>query len=152
RFFLSFSDSVSLPNVASAQLTARGAGPDATFNTTDDRLLPLDVLQDSMNHRNSVLAFTRGIPDPDQYRIEGSVKDTAGFTINLSTVVNVAVEVPQSALFTTAAMTQTGLTGSYVNSSLRAYATQDDWRTSQTISGTRVDPSIDFNFGDFGLR
>lgn len=152
RFSLSASDELSLAQVAGAQLTARGAGPDATFNTADDRILPLDVMQDSMNHRNSLLAFTRGIPDPDQYRIEGTIRDAAGLTINLSNVVNVAAEVPESALFTTAALTQTGLVGSYVNSSLRAYATQDDWRVSQTIVGTRTDPTIDFLTGDFGTR
>jgi hypothetical protein len=32
-----------------------------------------------------------------------------------------------------------GLVGSYVDQSLRTYAPQDDWRTSQTISGTRVE-------------
>ncbi len=152
RFVLSGNDELSLEQVAGAQLTARGAGPDATFNTADDRILPLDVLQDSMNHRNAVYAYTRGIPDPDRYRLEGVIRDAAGLTINLNHEVNVAAEVPESALFTSAALTQTGLVGSYVNSSLRSYSTQDDWRTSQTIVGTRTDPTIDFASGDFGLR
>lgn len=152
RFLLSASDELSLAQVAGAQLTARGAGPDATFNTADDRILPLDVLQDNMNHRNTIYAYTRGIPDPDQYRLEGSIRDAAGLTINLSHVVNIAAEVPESALFTAADLQQTGLVGSYVNSSLRAYATQDDWRVSQTIVGTRTDPTIDFLTGDFGTR
>ena len=35
-----------------------------------------------------------------------------------------------------------GLTGSYVNAWLGWYTTQDDWRSSQTISGVRVDPTV----------
>lgn len=42
-------------------------------------------------------------------------------------------------LFTTEGATTSGLTGSYVRSSLRAVTSHADWRTSQTISGARVD-------------
>ena len=42
-------------------------------------------------------------------------------------------------LFTTAARTQPGLTASFVAQSLRAITTQTDWRTTQTIAGSRVD-------------
>jgi hypothetical protein len=45
-----------------------------------------------------------------------------------------------------------GLVGSYVNKSLRAYSTQDDWRVSQIIAGTRVDPAINFPQSAWGSR
>lgn len=152
EFNLFFSDELAVANVAAAQLIARGSGPDGLFATADDRVLPLDVLQDNLFHRSQILAFTRGIPDPDRYRIEGTVQDSAGFTINISTIVNVAVEVPETVLFTDAALTQNGLVGSFVNSNLRSYSTQDDWRTSQTIVGTRTDADLNFASGGFGAR
>lgn len=136
----------------SPQLIARGAGPDALFNTADDRILPLDVAQDAIEPTSYLTAFTRGIPDPDQYRIEGTIRGTSGATFNLSGVINVAVEIPETALFTTAALTQTGVVGSYVNSSLQSYAPQNDWRATQTISGTRIDPRIDYTIFQWGSR
>ena len=45
-----------------------------------------------------------------------------------------------------------GLLGSYVNQSLRSYATQDDWRVSQAISGTRVDATVNFASNGWGVR
>ena len=59
---------------------------------------------------------------------------------------------PAVSFFTTAAQTTAGLTGSYVNQSLRFYAPQDDWRTTQTIAGTRVDADIDFVGTSWGRR
>ena len=59
---------------------------------------------------------------------------------------------PGVALFTTAAQTVPGLTGSYVNQSLRFYSPQDDWRVTQAIAGTRVDPKIDFTSPSWGNR
>lgn len=63
-----------------------------------------------------------------------------------------AKAVPSSALFTSVAATTNGLVGSYVNSSLRAVASQADWKTSQTIIGSRVDQVIDFNTSSLGTR
>ena len=55
-------------------------------------------------------------------------------------------------VFTDAACNTPGLIGSYVNANLRGYAAQDDWRVSQTISGTRVDETIDFQDTSWGSR
>ena len=149
QFLLTFSDEVS---ITSAPLVARGAGPDALFNTADDRLVPLDTMQDIMTDRTLLYAYTRGIPDPDRYRIEGAVEDASGNVVPLAAEVNVTVDIPDAAFFTDAGLTQRGIVGTYVNSSLRSNATQSDWRATQTISGTRVDPGIDFDLGDFGTR
>jgi len=63
-----------------------------------------------------------------------------------------AAAVPSTALSTTIAQTTAGLVGSYVNSSLRSYAAQDDWRVTQAIVGSRVDSSINFATNSFGSR
>ena len=55
-------------------------------------------------------------------------------------------------LVTDGSETTPGLTGSYVNSSLRNRAIQDDWRVTQAISGTRVDAAINFDTADWGTR
>ncbi len=55
-------------------------------------------------------------------------------------------------LFTSSTLTTPGLVGSYVNQSLRAYAPSDDWRVTQTISGTRIDPAINFLSSGWGSR
>ncbi|MCC6124947.1 MAG: hypothetical protein IT426_08295 [Pirellulales bacterium] len=56
------------------------------------------------------------------------------------------------ALFANSGLTTPGLAGSYVNQALQTYAAQDDWRTSQTISGTRVDAALNFTTGTWGAR
>jgi hypothetical protein len=64
--------------------------------------------------------------------------------LTLDTTVGIGlVFVPASAL---------NLTGSYVNNSLRDYAVKDDWRTSQTIAGTRADTNINFAADGWGQR
>jgi hypothetical protein len=55
-------------------------------------------------------------------------------------------------LFTDAGFTTPGLVGSYVNHSLQTYSAQDDWRSSQTITGTRVDANLDFTTATWGNR
>src|SRR5688572_3960064 len=55
-------------------------------------------------------------------------------------------------VFTSAALTTPGLTGTYVNRNLRDYAAQDDWRTSQTVAGTRVDATLDYQTASWGSR
>ena len=57
-----------------------------------------------------------------------------------------------SAFSRTADQSLEGLTASFVNRSLRSYQPQDDWRTSQTISGTRVDARVDFPGNSLGSR
>ncbi len=46
--------------------------------------------------------------------------------------------------YTDASLTVAGLVGSYVNESLDEYSAADDWRVSQSISGTRIDADPDF--------
>ena len=60
---------------------------------------------------------------------------------------------PAVEIFTDAACTQPGLTGSYVDSCLSALKA-DEWRsaTGITICGTRVDSSLAFGNGDWGER
>jgi hypothetical protein len=82
---------------------------------------------------------------PGTYRIriqyeEGNVDNS--FTI-------AGVELPFQ-LFTSAARTTPGLTASFVAKSLRATTAQADWRTSQTITGTRVDEYPVFKANGWG--
>ncbi len=60
--------------------------------------------------------------------------------------------VPASSFFTTAARTTSGIVGSYVNQNLRSVASQSDWRSSQTIAGTRTDTAINFPSNGLGTR
>lgn len=60
--------------------------------------------------------------------------------LDLEVTLGSGFEYPLSfGVFTNATLTRAGLTGSYVNHSLEGYSTQDDWRSSQTIAGTRRD-------------
>lgn len=61
---------------------------------------------------------------------------------------------PVSAYFADAGKTTSGITGSYVNSSLGTDGIVPDWRSDSTIqiSGTRVDSAIDFPRVSFGDR
>ncbi|MFO1064868.1 MAG: FG-GAP-like repeat-containing protein [Pirellulales bacterium] len=154
KFTLVFSDQLSEKSVDNATFTLRAAGPDHIFGTTDDRLATLDPIYDKIDHINypSIDLYSRGIPDPDQYRIEASLVDAAGLTVALSQVINVAVAIPETALFSNAGLTQTGLVGSYINQSLRSQTAQVDWRSSQTVAGTRTDYTVSFPTSSFGTR
>ena len=80
---------------------------------------------------------------------------TDGQQESVSANVDLAVTVPELAnfrLFTDATLTTPGLVGSYVDRSLRNDAPQDDWRQSQTIAGTRIDPQLDFVGLSWGTR
>ncbi len=74
------------------------------------------------------------VVQPGLYRIR--IQYEEGLFDNVCELVTVPVEFD---LYTDAALTINGLTGSYVNSNLRSYSAQDDWRTSQTLSGSRRD-------------
>ncbi|WP_144060025.1 FG-GAP-like repeat-containing protein [Rhodopirellula sallentina] len=155
RFTLFLSDQLSLASVHSTVFTLRGSGTDATFGTSDDTLLPLDAVYDTINSTRGVplTLYTRGVPDSDRYRIEGRVTDAAGYTITLNEEVIVSGVIPATALFQDESLSTPGLVGSYVDQSLRGVSNSDDWRTTQTIAGTRVDPTVDFTTsGDFGTR
>jgi hypothetical protein len=150
-FTFASSDPLSLTSVAATKFQARGAGADALFGTGDDRLLPLDALQDKLSPTTLYL-YTRGIPDPDRYRVEGTFQDAVGRTVDLSSISILAgVDVPESSLFTDATLTASGLTGRYVNSSLHGVSI-DDWFNVQPIVGTRVDPNVHFAVDEFGSR
>jgi hypothetical protein len=150
-FAFSSTDPLSLTSVAATKFQARGAGADALFGTGDDRLIPLDALQDKLSPTTLYL-YTRGIPDPDRYRVEGTFQDAVGRTVDLSSISILAgVDVPESALFTDATLTAGGLTGNYVNSSLHGVAI-DTWIGFQSIVGTRVDANVHFAVDEFGSR
>jgi hypothetical protein len=153
-FELFFSDELDVRSVYSQPFTLRGAGTDKSFGTSDDTFSPVDVLYNRIGATVNPLlrVYTRGVLAPDSYRLEASLLDAAGHAVNLSQVFAVAGTVPASALFTSTAQTTPGLVGSYVNTSLRGYGTQDDWRVSQTIAGTRTDRQIDFRSNGFGTR
>lgn len=154
RLTASFNDSLSARSVKNTDLHLRGAGPDSLHGTADDRILPLDINHDKLSSIGftRLNLYTRGIPDPDLYRLEGTLQDAAGHTITIHEPINVGVSVPETALFQDAALSDPGLVGSYVNQSLRNVTSTADWRTSQTISGTRVDYAVDFNSNSFGVR
>lgn len=56
------------------------------------------------------------------------------------------------AVYVDAALTEPGLTGTYVNRSLRDEPAMDDWRLSQPVAGTRVDSLIEFTSNGWGSR
>lgn len=154
QFSLYFSDELQAQSATNAQYTLRGAGPDRVFATADDRLMVLDPIYDKIRNLQTsfIELFTRGVPDPDLYRVEATLRDAAGFVINLAETFSVGVTVPDTQLFTDAALTQMGLVGSYVNTSLRGATAAADWRSTQTISGTRVDPNLGFSVNNWGAR
>jgi hypothetical protein len=101
------------------------------------------------NHWGSGQGATMGdlssIVPPGTYRIRIQYEEGNGdnsFTMT-------GAELPFQ-LFTTAARTTPGLTGSYVARSLRASPTQVDWRNSQTIAGARVDEYPVFKVNGWG--
>lgn len=154
RFQIQFFDHLSVTSVHSTDFTLRGTGADGVFNTPDDTLLPLDATYEAVNQtfNRTLNLYSRGIPDSGRYLVQGTLRDAAGQPVQLSEPISVSGSVPESALFTDAGLTSPGLAGSYVNSSLRGYAIEDDWRVSQTISGARVDPQVAFSRGEFGDR
>ena len=106
----------------------------------------------SVRTNNSIVyLYSRGVVDSGRYRIDAQLIDVAGQTIQLAEEITVSGSIPEANLFTDAAMTTSGLTGSYVDASLRT-VDEPDWRATQTISGTRVDPQISFITDTFGAR
>jgi len=81
------------------------------------------------------------------YRIR--IQYEEGYGANTFTLVVAEV---QFEVFTGADVATAGLNGSYVNQDLRGYATQDDWRSSQTISGRRIDVFPGFTKENWGNR
>ncbi len=104
------------------------------------------------NHWGSGQEYTQGDTSvtiaPGAYRIRIQYEESWGN--NRFDLLDTVVPELQFEAFTSDS-TAAGLTGSYVNGSLRDYAAQDDWCESQTISGQRVDPLPGYtskNWGD----
>ncbi len=167
EFGLFFDDELSIIDLYTQGITVRGDGADDSFDTFDDTFIPTDILYDKVDatyNPSIVYVYMRGIPDADTYRIESSFLDAAGNTVSLSATITlsnpqgggggggVKPPVPESALASDAAFTIPGLTGSYVDASLEADTDEDDWRSTQTIAGTRVDPQIWFPTPGWGIR
>ena len=153
-FELFFNDELDVLDVYSKPFTLRGRGPDRSFNTADDTFSPVDVVYDRINNTSdhSLRVYSRGVLAPDMYRVEANLLDAAGNSVPLFETFDVPTTVPASALFTSTAMTTSGVEGTYINQSLRNYALHDDWQASQTVAGTRIDPLIGFYSGSFGNR
>ena len=101
------------------------------------------------NHWGSGQGPTRGdlspIVYPGTYRIRIQYEEGNGgnyFTIG-------GADIPFD-VFVNESATTPGLTGSYVGRSLRSVPAQADWRTTQTIAGTRVDSYPAFTGNGWG--
>ncbi len=84
-FTLNFNDELSIVDVYNTTFTLRGDGPDNIFNNADDTFAPLDVLYEKFGATlgRQLELYTRGVPDPDNYRIQATFLDAAGNTVNL---------------------------------------------------------------------
>ncbi|MHB1035218.1 MAG: PA14 domain-containing protein [Pirellulales bacterium] len=154
QFSLHFNDELDTRSIYSANLTLRSTGPDGQFDTTDDVILAVDPAVEKVAAVGDphLTAFSRGVPEPGFYRLNGTVLDATGKTVNFSRTFSVGTAVVPGEYLTKSVAGGQGLVGSFVNQSLRGRATQDDWRVSQTISGTRTDAKLDFQTGNWGTR
>jgi hypothetical protein len=96
-FSIQFTDGLDIASAYAQPWKLLGAGRDGTLGTTDDIVLPLDVLInrfDGVDGRGSdfVRLFTRGIVDAGSYRIEGFVRDEVGFQMNVSANATVPID------------------------------------------------------------
>ena len=91
QWTLEFTDELDISSLYAADLSLRGAGADAQFDTADDTRHQLDRFynkrQSTMNAQ--VVVVTRGAIDAGQYRIEGSFADAVGHPVTISQVVDV---------------------------------------------------------------
>ena len=152
RFIVRLNDQLLASSVHTADYMLREAGADETFGTDDDTLVALDAVYESIRSKNNSILYlySRGVVDTGNYRIEADLIDAAGNEVTLRETIAVGGTVSELSLFTDSSLTSTGLTGSYVNSSVTA--DELDWRVTQTISGTRVDPRIGFFQSDWGTQ
>ena len=120
QFRLFLNDQLSMRSVHTTDFRLRGEGSDQTFGTADDPLIPLDATYDSITSKNNriLYLYSRGVVDTGNYRIEATLLDAAGNTVQLMEPVSVGGTVPDSALSVDSAGTTIGLTGSYINSNL----------------------------------
>ncbi len=153
-FEIHFDDELDVLEVYATEFTLRGAGGDDLFDTADDTFAPVDVVYDRIGSTSDPLlrVYSRGVLEPDQYRLEADLLDAAGHSLTLEETFNVGVAVPASALFGQVEKVRQGLIGTYFDESLRGVETQEDWRYTQTAAGARVDPILSFVDSDFGDR
>lgn len=87
---------------------------------------------------------------PGTYPVRIQYEDEAGGN-TFSLIANPIQPQGEFAVFTDETLTTPGLVGSYIDDNLR-HVDQLDWRTTQTVSGTRVDPNLDFTSLSWGVR
>ena len=140
----------------SPNLSLRQAGPDGLLGNADDVIQPLQVAVSKVQSIGNpqVYLYTFGALEPGQYRLDGSILDAAGRTVAVSRTFAVAGSSIPGQYLQTPGKNAAGLTGSYVNRSLRTRSAQDDWRIAAdvTVSGTRINPTIDFTTDTWGSR
>jgi hypothetical protein len=85
-FTLDYNDELDIQSVYGSNLKLRGAGGDNSYETSDDYFVPIDLNFDKirMTSQRQLEAYTRGVPDFGNYRLEGSLLDAAGNTVNVS--------------------------------------------------------------------
>jgi len=113
---------------------------DGSFGTTGPEFI------NSYGYATTQGDLSAGIP-LGAYRIR--IQYMAGLDENTLSLVSNDVSF---AVCTSPDLTTTGLNASYVNKSLRSYATQDDWRLSQTVSGSRIEFFPGYTSNGWGNR
>jgi hypothetical protein len=85
---ITYNDDLDVQSVYGSNLALRGAGADNNYGTGDDYFVPFDINYDKvkLTGGSKVLeVYTRGVPSFGNYRLEGSMLDAAGNTVNVST-------------------------------------------------------------------
>ncbi|MEM6687905.1 MAG: FG-GAP-like repeat-containing protein [Planctomycetota bacterium] len=154
RITLRLTDQIDLVGTQSNDFSLVAAGADGVLDTADDTVVPLNTNFESFDVRIAATLnlYSLGIVDSNDYRLRGEIIDDNGAVLALDERIVVSAPVPTESLFTTDQLDESGVTGTYIDSNLRDYQPIDDWRVSQTVAGTRVDPNIAFSRNDFGLR
>lgn len=113
----------------------------AAYRPTDkeDGVLPPGSTFEDPAHSVRITTLGQGGASPNEY---------------LDVAITLLTNAPAFQLYTTSGLQTPGLTGSYVNTSLRGRLAQEDWRSTPgvTISGTRVDAQINFTSSGWGAR
>ena len=152
-FQMYFSDEMDIVSLYSADWQLRGSGADGKFDTADDPMQSLDVFVDKRTiGQSGIWLYALGNVPPGSYRFDADVLDAAGHNVQVKYATFLGGVVPAAALFQDAALTQPGLTGSYFNQNLASAIAETDWRATRAVSGTRVDPVIDFDTYGWGDR
>ena len=152
-FQMYFSDEMDIASLYSADWQMRGSGADGKFDTADDQMQSLDVFVDKRSiGQSGISLYALGNVPPGSYRFDADVLDAAGHNVQVKYATFLGGVVPATALFQDAAHTQPGLKGSYFNQNLAAAIAETDWRATRVVSGTRMDPVINFDTYGWGDR